>query len=549
MLKVEDLAVTFGDRLLFESVNLDLVPGNRYGLVGGNGVGKSTFMRVLGGEEEASMGEVNFNKGLRLGWLKQDHFLYENDTIVNAVIRGNGDLWEAMVRKQQLIDNEDWSEENIMLLGDLEEAILQHDGYSAESRAHELLMGLGFPEEIHHQPMSSLSGGFKLRVLLAQALFNNPDILLLDEPTNHLDILNIAWLEDYLKKYRGVLVFISHDEGFLNNLSTHILDIDYGEIRLYHGNYDAFLQQKQLVMEQKEQQRKNVEARIEHLQKFVDRFKAKASKARQAQSKQKMIDRIELPDVEHTSRRSPNIDFRFSQPSGKMVLKIVGLTKDYGEKRVLNNVSATINRGEKVVFIGRNGIGKSTLLKCALGLVEAESEEITWGHGVKTAYFAQDHHEVIADSRPIFNWLEDQCADQAHTMIRSVLGRMLFSGDDAFKMTTALSGGEMARLLLGRMMLAHANVLILDEPTNHLDIEAIDALTKALRDYQGTVLFVSHDRRFVERLATRVIALSDKSMKDHKGSYQEYIAKFGLDYLSKSWLEADRKHQDKGAKK
>jgi ATPase subunit of ABC transporter with duplicated ATPase domains len=531
--------MTFGARLLFDEVNLNLVAGNRYGLVGANGTGKSTFLKLLANEEEPALGEITISRNARMGWLKQDHFRYENDKIIHAVLRGKAELWQAIQEKEQLIENDIWTEETGSRLGELEETIAHLDGYTAETLAEKILIGLGIPAKEHHNPLNTLSGGYKLRVLLAQSLFNEPEVLLLDEPTNHLDIMSIAWLESYLRtEFKGLLIFISHDHNFLNNLSTHILDIDYGDIRLYHGNYDTFVQEKQLILDQKGQERKNLERRVAQLQSFVDRFKAKASKARQAQSKMKMIERIELPDIEHSSRIAPNFSFKSKRPSGKNVVTVKELSKRFGEKQVLKNIGFSIKRGDKVVLIGHNGIGKSTLLKTMLDLVPQDEGTVEWGHETHIAYFAQDHHELLKENISVYDWLVHYSQQETTQRVRSILGQVLFTQDDAHKNIQALSGGEGARLLLGKVMLEDGNVLILDEPTNHLDLESIEALAKALKNYDGTLIFVSHDRHFVAKVATRVIAFTEKGIKDYLGNYHEYLTQYGEDYLSREWLKA-----------
>lgn len=539
MITITNLSMTFGSRLLFDEVNLNLISGNRYGLVGANGTGKSTFMKLLADEEEPALGEIMISHNARIGWLKQDHFRYENDKIIHAVLRGKPELWNAIQEKETLIENDIWTEETGSRLGELEGIIAELDGYTAETLAEKILLGLGIPAKDNHKPLNTLSGGYKLRVLLAQSLFNNPDILLLDEPTNHLDIMSIAWLESYLKnEFKGLLIFISHDHNFLNGLATHILDIDYGEIRLYHGNYDQFVDDKQEILTQKNQERKNLERRITHLQSFVDRFRAKASKARQAQSKLKMIERIELPDIEKSSRIAPNFSFKMKRPSGKTVVTTQHLSKRFGEKQVLKNIGFSIKRGDKVVLIGHNGIGKSTLLKCMLDLVPLDEGTVEWGHETHVAYFAQDHHELLKESVTAYDWLCHHAEKETTSRVRSVLGQILFSQDEAHKNILSLSGGEGARLLLGKVMLEEGNVLILDEPTNHLDLESIDALAKALQKFEGTLIFVSHDRHFVSKVATRVIAFTEKGIKDYMGNYHEYLSQYGEDYLSREWLKA-----------
>lgn len=532
MLTINDLAFLYGAKLLFAEVNLNLNKGYRYGLVGGNGAGKSTFLKLVAGEEEPSLGEVNVSKNARIGWLKQDQFRYENVSIINTVIAGNQVLWQAMCEKERLLAKENLDDEAGYRLGELEHIILDNDGYNAEYVASELLMGLGIKEEYHYQPLSVLSGGYKLRVLLAQSLFDNPDVLLLDEPTNHLDIISIYWLENYLKeKFEGVLVFISHDITFVNNLATHILDIDYGEITQYTGNYNSFVAQKAAVMEQKQKELAFLEKKISHMRVFVEKFRASASRSKQALSREKLIDKIELPDIKKTSRIAPSFYFRPKRPSGKLALNVKNISKSYGERKILNNVSFSVSRGDKVIIIGPNGIGKSTLLKIMLGKIAADNGENEWGHEVHKSYFAQDHHELLNTSITAYDWLCEQLPSELTSKLRNVLGHILFRQDEAYKNVLQLSGGEGARLLLAKIMVEEGNCLILDEPTNHLDIEAKDSLKQALIEFSGTLIMVTHDRDFAASIATRIIAIQEKKIIDYKGTYGEYLSKYGQDYF------------------
>lgn len=538
MITLSNLSMLFGSRLLFDDVNLLLTPGNRYGLVGANGSGKTTFLKILGGQEEATLGEISLSKYTRVGWMQQDQYKYENDLILEVVLQGKEPLWKALEEKGNLIKKNEITPEEGMRLAELEEIIADNDGYTAEAVAHEILVGLGIHEDYHLEPLSVLSGGYKLRVLLAQALFNNPDVLLLDEPTNHLDIVTIGWLEAYLcKDFKGLLLFISHDHDFLNNLSTHILDIDYGEISLYTGNFDQFLVQKEAKKEQIEAEKATAEKRIAHLQSFVDRFRAKATKARQAQSKLKQIEKIEVPEIQDSSRRAPHFAFKQQRPSGKDVLEVEKISKRFEENQVLKNVSFKVKRGEKVAILGPNGVGKSTLLKILTDHLKADEGRFVWGYETHVSYFAQDHHEQLEGRQNLLNWLEEQAPDEITQRLRGALGQMLFTQDDAFKSISSLSGGEAARLLMASIMLAQPNVIILDEPTNHLDLEAREALAAALHAFPGTVLFVSHDRHFVSKVANRILALSPKGLKDYPGSFAEYLHKVGDDYLSREWLK------------
>ncbi len=536
MISMTELSMHYGSKLLFDEVNLLLLTGKRYAIVGSNGSGKSTLLRLMMLEETPSLGEISTPKGMNVGWVNQDQFRFENVRVIDVVIQGKAELWKALEEKEELLTGE-WTDRATQRFSEIEEMIAHHDGYMAEGQAHTLLTGLGIPLENHEKPLSMLSGGFKMRVLLAQALFGAPDILLLDEPTNHLDMVTICWLEEYLiNNFKGLLVFVSHDIKFLNNVATSILDIDYGEIREYPGNYDKFLVNKEIIMGQKLQEKKNLEDKIANLQKFVDRFKAKASKATQARSRVKMIDKIELPDIKNSSRIAPHFDFQCKRPSGKQVLIASNISKSFGDKQVLKDVKVDIKRGEKVAIVGPNGIGKSTFLKIILGLVEQDTGTVEWGYETQTAYFAQDHHETLKDNVSVMEWLSHEASSETSVKIRHMLGQVLFVKDEVEKSVLQISGGEAARLLLANIMLAKPNVLIMDEPTNHLDVETIEALGKALKAYQGTLLLVSHDRHFVNQVATRVIAITKKGIKDFKGSYMEYLKYYQEDYLNVDFL-------------
>lgn len=540
MITINNLAMQYGARLLFTDVNLNLNSNNRYGLVGSNGAGKSTFLKLIMKEEEPSNGEVVAVRNARIGCLKQDQFVYENTPIIDAVIAGNKALWQAMQEKNKLLELEELDDESGYRLGDIEQIIIDNDGYIADIFAAELLVGLGIKEEFHYQPLSVLSGGYKLRVLLAQSLFNNPDVLLLDEPTNHLDIISIYWLENYLKeKFKGALLFISHDVMFLNNVSTHILDIDYGEISQYTGNYDKFVSQKQQIIEHKMHEVNYLEKKLAKMQEFVNKFRA-GTRSKQASSREKQMDRMELPDIQKSSRVSPHFNFKQKRASGKHVLKVGAIAKSYGEQLILNKVNFSIDRGEKVVVIGANGIGKSTLLKILLGKIKADMGDYEWGYESQISYFAQDHHELLNESVSVVNWLSRQAENELTGTIRSILGQVLFRQDEVNKNILHLSGGEGARLLLAKIILEEGNVLVLDEPTNHLDIESKETLKQALVDYEGTLILVTHDRDFATDIATRVIALTVKGVVDFKGTYQEYLARHSNDYLNSNWVVANK---------
>ncbi len=531
MIAVSNLAKNFGGQTLFEGVSLQFNPGNRYGVIGANGSGKSTFLRILTGEELASDGTISLPKRTRLGVLNQDHFSHETQKILEVAMMGRQDVWEAMVEKEALLDNAEESFD-AERYAEVEDLILRHDGYTLEARAGEILEGLGIPTLQHLLPLSTLSGGFKLRVLLAQVLASDPDVLLLDEPTNHLDILSIRWLEKFLGDFKGSAILISHDHRFLDNVCTHMVDVDYETLTLYPGNYSKFVSAKSENRDRKEAEISRQEKKIAEMRAFVDRFKAKATKARQAQSKLKQIDRIDVAKLPQSSRRYPKFKLKQRRPSGKRALSIDGVSKAYGDKQVLKDVSLEINRGDRLAIIGPNGIGKSTLLKIIMGQVSADQGETEWGHEAQPGYFAQDHQELLTDSKEtVESWLWEACPRETIGYVRGNLGLVLFSGDDVHKSLGSLSGGEAARLIFSRLAVEQPNVLILDEPTNHLDLEAIDALVEALKVYDGTLLFVSHDRWFVSRLATRILEISPQGINDYHGTYEEYLAKCGDDHL------------------
>ena len=537
MIIIQDVSMAFGGRVLFTNVNVNLNPGKKYALLGANGVGKSTFMKILAGIEVPSEGTLTSPKGTRIGWMRQDQYLNDEDRIVDAVIQGNQRLWQAMQSKQILLEADDWNDESVNRIAELEDVIASEGGYEAESFASILLSGLGIAQERHEMPLSTLSGGFKLRVLLAQTLFNNPDVLLLDEPTNHLDIGTIAWLEDYLSnQYNGTLLVISHDHDFLNRLCTNMLDIDYGEIREYHGNYDYFVKKKQEVITQKEHQLAHMQEHVARMRKFIERFRASASRSKQALSREKLLDRMELPDIEKSSRRAPTFDFQFTTKSSKQLLKVSKIDKSFGENQVLFSVGFQLERQDKIALVGPNGIGKSTLLKVLMGLLRPDSGAVKWGESVKISYFAQDHKEVLTSQQTAIEYIMENVNGLPDMSYYGALGRALFDQDQMHSGIKTLSGGEAARLLFAKMMLEKSNILVLDEPTNHLDLESREALSKSLDSYEGSIICVSHDRHFVGNFANRIIAMTPEGVTDYKGTYIEFLDKFGHDYLNRNWV-------------
>jgi ATPase subunit of ABC transporter with duplicated ATPase domains len=533
MIAVSNLAKSFGDRTLFAGVSLQLNPGERYGLVGANGSGKTTLLRVLSGDLEATDGTVSIPKRLRIGVLRQDQFAYDDETVLSVALMGNRELWRALTEKEALLATPQ-EEFDAHRFAELEETVLHHDGYAAESRAAAILEGLGLPAAVHHDPLSTLSGGFRLRVLLAQVLASAPDVLLLDEPTNHLDILSIRWLETFLREFPGTTVVISHDHRFLDNVCTTILDVDYETVLAYPGNYSDFLEAKQAERDRREKDIESREREIAHHQKFVDRFRAKASKARQAQSKLRMIEKQaeSLEVLPQSSRRYPTFRFEPQRASGRAVLSIDGIAKAFGDNQVLHGVDLSVNRGDRLAIMGPNGIGKSTLLKIVVGRLAADAGTVEWGYETYPGYFAQDQREQFeSPDMTAEDWLWHSCADRDLGYVRGRLGLMLFTGDDGAKRLSALSGGEVSRLVFARLGIERPNVLVLDEPTNHLDLESIEALVEGLQQYQGTLIFVSHDRWFVSQLATRIVEIRADGITDYPGTYDEYVHACGDDHL------------------
>ena len=528
-IEVQKLEKSYGARTLFADVSLKLVRGARYGLVGANGSGKTTFLEIVAGDEPATDGSVTIAKGARVGVLRQDRFLSDAQPILEVAMAGDEVVTAAKAEQERIMCA---SSPDAARLAELEDTIAAHDGYTLEARATAILEGLGIPMRVHRQPLATLSGGFKLRVLLAQVLLGGPDVLLLDEPTNHLDILSIRWLEQFLAAYQGCAVVISHDERFLDGISTHILDVDYGTITAYPGNYRAFVAEKAAVRARKEAEIARAEAVVAEKRAWVERFGAKATKASQAQSRLKQIEKIEIEELEDSSRRAPMFQFTPLRPSGRDVLTIDSVSKSFGEKRVLENVSLTVRRGERVAIIGPNGLGKSTLLKIATGNLDADRGSVKWGHETRVGYFPQDHHEILGDPETTpLDVVWNIVPTEATSWVRGQLGRLLFSGADVTKKVGSLSGGEAARLVFCSIAVAHPNVLVLDEPTNHLDLEAIHALVEALRAFEGAILFVSHDRAFVSALATRILEVNERGFQDFPGTYEEYLARRGDDHL------------------
>jgi len=519
----------FGAKPLFENISVKFGDGNRYGLIGANGSGKSTFMKIMGGDLEPSSGNVSIDAHERVGKLRQDQFAFEDFSVLDTVIMGHTELWQVKQERDRIYALPEMSDEDGMRVADLEEEFAEMDGYTAEARAGELLLGLDIPLAQHTGPMSAVAPGWKLRVLLAQALFSDPDILLLDEPTNNLDINSIRWLEDILNQRKSTMIIISHDRHFLNSICTHMADLDYGDLRIYPGNYDAYMTASTQARERMLNDNAKKKAQIADLQTFVSRFSANASKAKQATSRAKQIEKIQLEDIKPSSRMSPFIRFQHDKKLYRLALEVKNLSKSY-DVPLFNELDLTVSVGERVAVIGANGIGKTTLLRCMTGDLDLDSGVVKWSENAGIGYFAQDHAADFATDMTLFDWMS-QWAKKGddEQVILATLGRLLFSRDEHNKSVKVISGGEQGRMLFGKLMLQRANVIIMDEPTNHLDMESIEALNLALENYHGTLIFVSHDREFVSSLATRIIELTPKGIIDFKGSYDDYLRNLGLE--------------------
>ncbi|MCX7923985.1 MAG: ATP-binding cassette domain-containing protein [Clostridia bacterium] len=524
MISTNGVTLRFGGRTLFEDVNIKFTPGNCYGLIGANGAGKSTFLKILSGDIEPSKGDVIIEPGKRMTVLKQNHFEYDEHEVLKTVMMGHSKLFTIMEEKEKLYAKPDFSEEDGIRLSELEGEFAEMNGWEAESDAATLLNGLGIKEEIHNKKMGELEGNEKVKVLLAQALFGNPDILLLDEPTNHLDIASVTWLENFLANFENTVIVVSHDRHFLNKVCTHIADIDFGKIQLFVGNYDFWYESSQLILRQMKEANKKVEARRKELQEFIQRFSANASKSKQATSRKKLLENLTLEDIKPSSRKYPFIDFKPDREVGNDLLFVKSISKTIEGQKVLNDVSFVVNKGDKIAFVGTDGIAKSTLFKILAGELEADSGEYNWGITTSRAYYPKDNTPYFEGvDLALVDWLRQFSKDQTETFIRGWLGRMLFSGEEALKKASVLSGGEKARCMFSRMMLSGANVLIFDEPTNHLDLESITALNNGMTNFKGTILFTSHDHQLVETVANRIIEITPKGVIDRQMSYDEYI--------------------------
>ncbi|WNN45783.1 MULTISPECIES: ABC-F family ATPase [Winslowiella] len=530
MLVSSNVTMQFGSKPLFENISVKFGGGNRYGLIGANGSGKSTFMKILGGDLVPSGGNVSLDPNERIGKLRQDQFAFEKFSVLDTVIMGHHELWEVKEERDRIYALPEMSEEDGYKVADLEVKYGEMDGYTAEARAGELLLGVGIPLEQHYGPMSEVAPGWKLRVLLAQALFSNPEILLLDEPTNNLDIDTIRWLEQVLNERNSTMIIISHDRHFLNMVCTHMADLDYGELRVYPGNYDEYMTAATQSRERLLSDNAKKKAQINELQSFVSRFSANASKSRQATSRAKQIDKIKLEEVKASSRQNPFMRFEQDKKLFRNALQLENLTKGFDNGPLFKNLNLLVEVGEKVAIIGANGIGKTTLLKTLVGDLLPDSGEVKWSENASIGYYAQDHAADFDNDLNVFDWMSQWMqGNDDEQVVRGILGRLLFSQDDIKKPAKVLSGGEKGRMLFGKLMMERPNILIMDEPTNHLDMESIESLNMALEMYEGTLIFVSHDREFVSSLASRVIEITPNKVIDFTGNYEDYLRSKGVD--------------------
>ncbi|ERK52885.1 ABC-F family ATP-binding cassette domain-containing protein [Leptotrichia wadei] len=525
MISTSNLSVQFGGRKLFDEVNIKFTEGNCYGIIGPNGAGKSTFLKVLTGELDSTSGEVIIEKNKRLSFLKQDHFAYEDEEVLNVVMMGHAKLYDIMMQKNELYAKTEFTEEDGNLAAELEGEFAELDGWEAETNAEKFLVGLGIPAEMHHKLMKELTEPEKVKVLLAQAIFGNPDILLLDEPTNGLDLHAVKWLEDFLMDLENTTVLVvSHDRHFLNKVCTHIADIDYGKIKMFVGNYDFWYESNQLMQELIRNQNKKMEQKKKELQDFIARFSANASKSKQATSRKKQLEKLQFEDMQVSNRKYPYIEFKPEREAGNNMLKVENLTKTIDGEKILDNISFTVNTGDKVVILSKNDIAKTTLFQILAGELEPDSGKVEWGVTTSQSYFPKDNSEYFENvDLSLIDWLRQFSEDQHEEYVRGFLGRMLFSGEEARKKAKVLSGGEKVRCMLSKMMLSNANVLLLDNPTDHLDLESITSLNKALERFDGTILFTTHDHEFIQTIANKIIEITPKGILEKEMEYDDYL--------------------------
>lgn len=530
MIHASNIALSYGKRVIFKDVNIKFTAGNCYGLIGANGAGKSTFLRILAGRMDADKGDIFVSSGERIAYLNQDQFAFDEETVARTVLMGHSRLCELMAERDALYAKAEFTEEDGVRSGELEAEFSEMNGYEIESEAAVLLSGLGIPEELREKKMKELESGDKVRVLLAQALFGNPDILLLDEPTNNLDVKSVRWLEGFLERFQNTVIIVSHDRYFLNQVCTHMADIDYGRIQIYTGNYDFWYQASQLAQQQRLDSNKKAEAKAKDLKEFIQRFSSNASKARQATSRKKLLDKLELEDLPASSRKYPFILFKPERPCGNVILEIDRITKVIDGVNVLNDFSLTVNKGEKIAFVGTNNQAITALFEILTGKTTADSGTFRWGQTISTSYFPKENNSFFDKDKTLIDWLGEYTPiTEGESFARGYLGKMLFSGDEALKKTSVLSGGERVRCMLARMMLSDANVLLLDEPTNHLDLESITALNNGLQAFPEVILFSSHDHALVQTVASRIIEILPGGVIDRMVPYDDYLADQEID--------------------
>ncbi|MGE5372199.1 MAG: ABC-F family ATP-binding cassette domain-containing protein [Solirubrobacterales bacterium] len=528
MITVSGITLRYGTRVLFEDVNLKFTPGNCYGLIGANGAGKSTFLQILSGELDAHAGNVSIPAGMRVSVLKQNHFEFDEFTVMQTVLKGHARLYEIMEKKEALYAKPDFSEEDGIRVSELEGEFAELNGWEAEAEAATLLNGLGVPESLHEKKMAELDGALKVKVLVAQALFGQPHILLMDEPTNHLDVASITWLEEFLCEVDSTVIVVSHDRHFLNQVCTHIADIDFGKIQLYAGNYDFWMESSQLAMAQAKEANKKSEAKIKELQEFIQRFSANASKSRQATSRKRQIEKLTVEDIKPSSRRYPWINFKPDREASINVLMIKDLNKTIDGETVLKDFNLVVSKGDKIALVGENERANTTLLQILTGEMEPDSGEITWGLTTSQAYFPKDNNAYFDSDMILVDWLRQYSKDQEETYVRGFLGRMLFAGEESQKKANVLSGGERVRCMLARMMLSGANVLLFDEPTNHLDLESITSLNNGLMAFPGNIFLISHDHQLIQTVANRIIEITPDEVIDKLCAYDDYLEYRGI---------------------
>ncbi len=523
MISANNVALAYGKRVIFKDVNIKFIPGNCYGLIGANGAGKSTFLKILAGEIESDKGNIGVGSGQRIAMLRQDHFAFDEETVFNTVMMGHQQLYRVMAEREAIYSKGEFTEEDGIRSGELEAEFAEMNGYETESEAAVLLNGLGIPEELRHKKMKELEGGEKVRVLLAQALFGNPDILLLDEPTNHLDLKSIAWLEEFLSRFQNTVIVVSHDRHFLNQVCTHVADIDFGKITVYVGNYDFWYEASQLVLKQKQEENRKVTEKANDLKEFIQRFSSNASKAKQATSRKKLLEKLTLEDMPVSSRKYPFVVFKPERPCGDIILEIKDLCKTVDGVKVLDNFSLTVNKGDKIALVGGDSQTKTTLFQILAGELEPDSGSFRFGVTITPAYFPKENRRYFDNDLNLIEWLRQFAPTEGESFARGFLGRMLFSGEEATKQSSVLSGGEKVRCMLARMMLTAANVLVFDEPTNHLDLESITALNEGLIDYSEVILFATHDHKFLSTVANRIVEFTPGGFIERTMTFDEYI--------------------------